>query len=295
MGARHVAHKKNRRLGFVSVLVLSVVTVCGALYLMGMRSVPTVEVLDNAGHSLAGPSAQSTAPATETTDTSGSQEVTTTTSHSTTKPTVMPTASSTLLAEGERADDSYLEDFLFIGDSRINGMRNRGQIADKNAFAVNGLSHSVALKQACISYGGKKMTVAQAVAARKPAIMLVAFGINGAAYMNRSGFMEDYAELIDKLLAASPDSTLIIQSILPVSAAYVEKDPRLSNDNIDWYNEQLYALAEEKGVYYLNTAEALKDSHNNLDAAYDSGDGLHFNTRAGEAILEYILTHPIIN
>lgn len=55
-----------------------------------------------------------------------------------------------------------------------------------NTFAENGLSHSVALNKAIIDLGtGKLLTIPQAVGIRKPDIMLVAFGINGVAYMGK--------------------------------------------------------------------------------------------------------------
>lgn len=91
--------------------------------------------------------------------------------------------------------------------------------------------------------------------------------------MGKTGFMKSYEEFIDALLAQSPDSRLIIQSILPVSKAYAQKDPRMANDTIDWYNQQLLKLAEEKNLYYLDTAQALKGADNNLDPRFDKGDG----------------------
>lgn len=207
-----------------------------------------------------------------------------------------PPPSSGLLAKTADAGDAYIQKILFLGDSRINGMLYSRQIPAANTFAENGLSHSVALNKAIVNLGtGKLLTIPQAVGIRKPAVMLVAFGINGVAYMGKTGFMKSYEAFIDALLAQSPDSRLIIQSILPVSKAYAQKDPRMENSTIDWYNQQLRALAEKKSLYYLDTAQALKGADNNLDPRFDKGDGLHFNAAAGEAILAYIRTHAIPN
>lgn len=295
-GANHAAPKKHRIISLLAVLFLAVFAGGGALYLVQMQRVPTLDVMENMEYPFnlsAGESTESSAVTAASSTASSADTTAASTTTTTVQTSKKPLVSSSLLPEGARADDSYLDDFLFIGDSRINGMRNRGQIKSENTLAVNGLSHSVALTKSCITLNGRQMTIPQAVAVRKPAIMLVAFGINGIAYMSNSGFMEDYEELIDKLQAASPDSILIIQAILPVSTAYVQKDSRFANDKIDRYNEQLLDLAEEKGAYFLNTAEVMKNAENALDAAYDSGDGLHFSTEAGEVILEYILTHPV--
>jgi lysophospholipase L1-like esterase len=80
---------------------------------------------------------------------------------------------------------------------------------------------------------------------------------------------------------------IIIQSILPVSYSYQINKPTMSNEKIDAYNELLENLAVDKGCKYLDTSSVLKDSNNCLSSVYDSGDGLHFNAQAYEALLKY--------
>ena len=55
----------------------------------------------------------------------------------------------------------------------------------------------------------------------------------------------------------------------------------------------LQQLAEKKGMYYLNTAEALKNTGGTLDTRYDRGDGLHFSNAASDAIIDYFMTHAV--
>lgn len=259
-----------------------------AIYLGMGQQIPTFSSITEASSA-----ADSAGDATSSSTASTSFPVSTGFSNSSQPP---PPPSSGLLAKTADAGDAYIQKILFLGDSRINGMLYSRQIPAANTFAENGLSHSVALNKAIVNLGtGKLLTIPQAVGIRKPAVMLVAFGINGVAYMGKTGFMKSYEAFIDALLAQSPDSRLIIQSILPVSKAYAQKDPRMENSTIDWYNQQLRALAEKKSLYYLDTAQALKGADNNLDPRFDKGDGLHFNAAAGEAILAYIRTHAIPN
>ena len=60
----------------------------------------------------------------------------------------------------------------------------------------------------------------------------------------------------------------------------------MSNETIDRYNARLQQLAGQKQLFFLNTAEALKDETGALDEAYDAGDGLH------KVIIRYIREHP---
>ena len=271
-----------RTISLLLVIVLAGGGSLFAIYLGLQRQIPTISPMAEGLSSSAASGGASPSSASTTVSVS-------TGSSSPAKTTTPP--SSTLLAKTADAGDAYTQKILFLGDSRINGMLYSRQISSANTFAENGLSHSVALNKAIIDLGtGKLLTIPQAVGIRKPDIMLVAFGIN---YMGKTGFMKSYEEFIDALLAQSPDSRLIIQSILPVSKAYAQKDPRMANDTIDWYNQQLLKLAEEKNLYYLDTAQALKGADNNLDPRFDKGDGLHFNAAAGEAILTYIRTHAL--
>lgn len=200
----------------------------------------------------------------------------------------------TVLQETTPADRDYLDNTVFIGDSRVEGMRLNGSIQQKNAYAQTGMSHVGAMTTACVDLGtGRLLTIPQAVAIRKPQRMVVAFGINGIVWMGEESFIQGYEELIDTLMGKSPNSIVIIQSILPVSSWKEQSDPRMSNQKIDRYNELLLDLAERKGIYYLNAAEKMKNSRNALDSRYDSGDGLHFNAAAGDLIVDYLLSHSV--
>lgn len=210
-------------------------------------------------------------------------------------PSAAPAPSAGRLKTTPRADSSYLEETVFIGDSRINGIRYAGAIPSENAFAYNGLSHTGAMTKRFLDLGtGGELTIPEAIGVRKPAYAVVAFGINGIAWIGENSFIQGYEELLDALQKASPGTVFIIQSILPVSASKEQSDSRYANEKIDRYNERLQKLAEEKGLYYLHTAEALKDGAGALAAAYDRGDGLHFSAAASGAIVEYFMTHAAL-
>lgn len=198
-----------------------------------------------------------------------------------------------LLQETEPAAQDYLADALFVGDSRTNAMQYYGVLKQEQVVAVDGMNHIDAQTNACIQGENGLCTIAQAVGQKKPAKVFVAFGINGLAWMSEDVFIAEYEKLLDQLREQSPESVFIVQSVLPVSAGYEKKDPRVLNEKIDEYNQALLALAQQKGMYFLNTAEALKDSDNCLDEAYNSGDGMHFAAETYTVIIDYILTHDI--
>lgn len=285
---RHLKHAKKRALPVGRTIFLAVLVCLAATsFVLALNSERVADYLQ----ALPGvvPTSGTTFAGTDLTTAAGNTGTSTSSSS-----VSRPAAVGGLLGATVRADDAYLEDTVFVGDSRVNGMLYAGVIEEKNVFAYNGLSHSGALTKQFVDLGtGRKLTVAQAIGVRRPQRAVVAFGINGIAWIGEASFIEGYEELLDAMVEQSPDTTFIIQSILPVSTAKEQEDGRFANEKIDRYNRLLQQLAEEKGMYYLNTAEALKNVDGALDARYDRGDGLHFSNAASDAIIDYFMTHAV--
>lgn len=189
---------------------------------------------------------------------------------------------------GYQSFEEYIHDTVFIGDSRTNALKVYNLVPEQNVLAKDGENHRSARTEKMITTpSGKTLTIAEAVAEIKPVRMMVSFGINGVSYMNEDDFIEEYAALLDELHQASPNSIIIVQSILPVSKSYEAQKPTMSNQKIDRYNTLLKQLAEQKGFAFLDSSGVLKDKNNSLDAKYDRGDGLHYNKAAYEALLQF--------
>ena len=99
-----------------------------------------------------------------------------------------------------------------------------------------------------------------------------------------------YGEFIDSVQQQHPDALVYVQSILPVTAEKSE-DERYSNDRIDQYNISLMNLCKEKGVYYLNVAEAFKDEQGNLPSEASPKDGMHFGSTYYMKWFDYLKCH----
>ena len=190
-------------------------------------------------------------------------------------------------SENESTLEEYIDNTIFIGDSRTRGLATYHYLPQDNVYAVNGLSHQVARNKRFIDLNtGEELTIAEAIGIKKPSRMIVAFGINGLAYMGEENFINEYASFLDELKAQSPNTTLIVQSVLPVSSEKAKDDPRMSNEVIDRYNTLLKNLIGEKGGFFWNVSPGFKDSQNALSPEYDSGDGLHFNKTAYERYIQ---------
>ena len=272
--------KKRKRAGLIGTLALlaagaTVLCAAVAVYRQGQEDClacgPAVAGTESAGYGM-----QGWQPSGQTPDVSADSSC--------------PEGNTSGTAAPPLSYEEFMAGTLFIGDSRTNRAITYGHISSKSAFAMNGATHRTAMSERFLDPDGSgtKKTMVEAAGILKPARIVVCFGINGIAFMGEENFMKDYAALLDALAAASPGSRLIVQSVLPVSSAYEAKDPRMDNAVIDRYNSRLEELIESRGGLFMNAAGVLKNSDGDLDAAYDSGDGLHYNKKAYEVLFDFI-------
>ena len=193
--------------------------------------------------------------------------------------------------------DGYIKNIIFVGDKTISPISEVYPEVQKSQVwsAVDGsLPLDKNLKTVAVIHSDdeKGSAIPSAVELYKPQYIVITVGIeNGVAYCNEEKFKEYYTELITAIKEVSPDTNIILQSILPISKKAEKDNPNISNDRIDRANKWILDVCEESSVKFLNTASALKDSGGYLAPEYDSGDGITLNADGYKAMVDYIRTH----
>ncbi len=205
-----------------------------------------------------------------------------------------------MLTETPDYGSFYLSSIIFAGDRTLSGLPASGALADgsetKQVWLGEGgdLSLDLGLESANILYpeDGKAMTMAEAAAAKRPDYLLITVGLNnGVAYCSEETFKTYYGKLIDAVMAASPETKIMLQSILPISKGFEKATNGIDRERIVQANRWIGQLAIEKNVRYLHTYEALCDSQGYLTGEYDSGDGVTLSPAGYEAMTEYVRRH----
>lgn len=204
--------------------------------------------------------------------------------------------------ECDPVDVSYFDDAVFVGDSVSLRLQYyctaNGGLGDATFLCSGSLSATNALwgvgsESVHPSYQGKKMLVEDGIAAcgaKKAYIMLgmnnISFGIENAT--------NDMVTLMDRILEKSPDVTLIIQAVTPMTASSRIYSNALNNEKIDEYNEAMRQICQERGWYFLDVNTQFKDENNQLVRTYCSDPdemGIHFSNAAAEIWINYLKTH----
>ncbi len=198
-----------------------------------------------------------------------------------------------VVAKGDWVDSSYFDDAAFVGDSITYGMQVYNTMTNATVIAHTGINPQTILTKRVIVDGEETLTVLEALERDDPSKIYVMMGANGVAFFDEVTMMNFYGQLLDSIKEQHPNATIYVQSILPVTAEKNE-DARYSNDKIDQYNIALMNLAKEKGLYYLNVAEAFKNEEGHLPTEASPKDGMHFGATYYMKWFDYLKSHAVL-
>lgn len=193
----------------------------------------------------------------------------------------------------QSANDDYFQDAIFIGDSRTEGfMLNNGIIATVQSYTQKGLTVDSIFTSKIINKNGQKLTIMEALKESSFSKVYLMLGINETGWPYNDVFISHYAKVIDEIKKINPNCIIYVQSIIPVTEKVSNSHPYVKNSKIMEFNSLIEKMADEKGVYYLNVAEALVNEDSVLpeDAA---SDGIHLNKNYCIKWYDYLKSHVV--
>lgn len=205
---------------------------------------------------------------------------------------VESTSDTTVLAKKEGAKEGYLNNCVFLGDSRTVAMVNYGFFNDDAVLAQIGISHPAFASNTFINNAGKEYTLKSYLESHQAPVIYIALGVNGINDPSEEHYKETFLELIDNVAGMAPNSNIVLMAIGPVDDNGSYKKT-VQNEWIDKYNNFLLDTAKEKHIFFLDITEILKGSDGQVKREYDGGDGLHYSGSGCEAIYNYIVEHPV--
>ncbi len=190
-------------------------------------------------------------------------------------------------------DLTYFDDAVFIGDSRTEGLFLNTSLSNATSFAHMGLMVDTVFTRPLFNVNGEKVPVIDAMKKAEFAKVYIMLGINETGWAYSSIFIQKYGAIIDAIREINPDALIYVQSIMPVSQKVSSTHSYVKNPKITEYNQLLLQLAEEKQVYYIDTASAVAGEDGSLpdDAA---PDGIHLVRSYCQRWLDYLMAHTVV-
>ncbi len=199
------------------------------------------------------------------------------------------------LAESPAVDRSYFNDACFLGDSLTQGMQIYSTGLPEASFcAYKGIGpNAVVNSTTCTRRDGVQEIPMEVLTAQQPKVLYILLGTN---VLNRDGdyssFLTYYRLMLDMIAQALPNTQIYVQSITPVRPEVRASHPGLYKERLCEINDELSAIALEKGCAFLNLWEALADGEGNLKEMLAAPDGVHLSAGNGYGTwLTYLRNH----
>lgn len=187
----------------------------------------------------------------------------------------------------EEYDTSYLDDALFIGDSRTQGLSYYGGIKNATFFATQGLNITRVLTETTNISGIGKTNLSGLLQKKSFGKIYIMLGINELGWMTPASIKPYYTTLIETIRAAQPDAVIFVSSCIHVTKAQSSKGGGRTNANIDKLNAELKTLEDGAYVFYLDPNPIFDDGNGNLKANL-SGDGIHLYAKCYKDLTKWL-------
>lgn len=169
--------------------------------------------------------------------------------------------------------NAHFANACFIGDSRTEGLRLYGSAPTATFYSAEGLAVNTVFTQPVVTIGGKKVSVVEALQKESFDRIYIMFGINELGWPVDS-FVRSYGNFVQKVKELQPNAQIYVENIFPVTANKSGQSDIYNNANIRTFNEKIKAMAQEKGVAYVDLYSMLSDGDGNLPKNC-SPDGVH--------------------
>ena len=192
--------------------------------------------------------------------------------------------------EFRNGDLSYLDDALFIGDSRTVGLQSYTDIKNADFFCSVSLSVFKVFTEKT-KVDGNLTDLRTLLKSKNYAKVYVMLGINELGYNRQTAFGK-YKELINEIRTLQPDAYIFIEGNIHVGAERSARDTVINNKAVNEYNALLESLQNEKDIFYIDVNSVFDDANGNLSTSYSS-DGIHLFPKDYKLWRDFILTKTI--
>lgn len=190
-----------------------------------------------------------------------------------------------------KADIGYLDDALFIGDSRTVGLYEYGGLGNAEVFADTGMSIYKVFDEEFVLRDEKVVTLEEALSTKEFGKIYIMLGINELGY-DFEQTVERFSNAIDTILTYQPQAYIFIQANLHITKEKSEESEYFTNSNIDKYNEAISKLADNKKIFYLDVNPLYDDEEGCLSKEF-TADHAHIKGKHYTEWVDFILQNAV--
>ena len=198
------------------------------------------------------------------------------------------------LASFHKVKTSYLEDAVFIGDSRTDTLRLYSGWDMATYYCKTGTNIWAILGDEVVEdkESGRTLTVEQGLEKFKFGKVYIMLGVNELGTGSAETYYQQFKSVVERIRELQPEAVIFVQSIMHVTAAKDAEGTAINNKNINERNHWLEKLADGKSIFYLDENEVLDDENGCLKSD-STFDGVHLKADKVGPWKKFILGHGI--
>ncbi|SER06178.1 GDSL-like Lipase/Acylhydrolase family protein [Lachnospiraceae bacterium NE2001] len=190
------------------------------------------------------------------------------------------------------ADKDYFKDALFIGDSRIEGLMEYGNISGADFCYRDGIS-VFNIQSEWMQWGKNGSgTLKRCLAKKQYKKIYIMLGVNELGNGYATDYAEKYNELITLIHKKQKKAVVIVMGTMYVTSEYAAESDVFNNDNIDCRNSLVAGYIDGVNTFYLDVNPAVADKDGALNPKY-TNDGVHLTADNYYVWVDYLKSHAL--
>lgn len=191
--------------------------------------------------------------------------------------------------EFQRVEMDYLDDALFIGDSRTSTLYEYAGWENTDFFVKYGQSVWEVWDSEI-----EGRTLEQMLTEKKYGKIYIMLGINELGTGTAQSFREQFKNVVEQIRQLQPDAVIFVEAIIHVTPGKDAENTYINNQEINARNEELKTLADNKTIFYIDVNEVMDGpGTGKLNEDY-TFDGVHLKVKYIDVWQEFLLNHGIV-
>ncbi len=174
---------------------------------------------------------------------------------------------------GPAVNDAWFDNTLFIGDSRVVGLREFARSGKADYFCDVGMNVFNASSKQLSDKGFSKQTLSSLLSSRKYDKIFIAFGLNESGYPY-SSFTWQYENFVKEVRRQQPDAVIILMGVMSVTRKFAATANYFQPSHLAKMSAFIKSLADGKKTFYVDVNEYFADSEGYLYTSL-TNDGHH--------------------
>lgn len=192
-------------------------------------------------------------------------------------------------------DTSYLDDAVFIGDSRTDTLKLYAGWDNATYYVKTGTNIWSIMDDevAADPKTGETISIDEALQKQKFGKVYIMLGVNELGTGTAETYYQQFKKVVARIQELQPEAVVFVEAIIHVSASKDAEGTAINNKEIDARNQWLVKLADNKKVFFLDANEVLDDENGALTEEY-TFDGVHLQAEYLEPWKAFFLSHGVV-